>query len=239
MNRSISLSVESNLVKRNPNAIALLSILSLLPAGTTKQNLLRWWALDSALKTSMIHSALATLSKAALLVQNKQENSDSPVLFVVPVVQSFMQHGWIEKNVRKQIQSSCSQYVLDHACRYDDPTFSAKSKALAAEDANIQSILFGSPDTILSDRIVEALTAFSWHRADTKPDLEIANHAVDAAKASGVKRYIASAVWCLGWTYRQLDDYHSSYDHLQEAYLLSDDFYWRSRVATAPLSMWN
>ena len=38
------------------------------------------------------------------------------------------------------------------------------------------------------------------------PDLEIANHAVKAAKASAVKRHIASAVWCLGWTYRQLGD---------------------------------
>jgi hypothetical protein len=223
MNRSISLSVESDLVKRNPNAITLLAILSLLPAGTTKQNL-RWWALDSALKTSMIPSAIATLSKAALLVENKRENSDSPVLFVVPVVQSFMQqHGRIEEKIRKQIQSSCCQYVLDHACRYDDPTFPDKSKALAAEDTNIQSILFGSPHTIPSDRTMEALIAFSWHRCDTKPDLEIANHAVKAAKASGVKRYIASAVWCLGRTYRQLGDHHSSYNHLQEAHLLSND----------------
>jgi hypothetical protein len=70
MNRSISLSVESDLVKRNPNAVTLLFILLLLPAGTTKQNL-HWWAPDSAIQTSMIPSAIATLSKAALLVQNK------------------------------------------------------------------------------------------------------------------------------------------------------------------------
>jgi hypothetical protein len=172
----------------------------------------------------MILSAIATLSKAALLVHNKRENSDSPVLFVVPVVQSFMQqHGRIEEKVRKQIQLSCCEYVLDHACRFDDATFPEKSKALAAEDTNIQSILFGSSHTILSDRTIEALIAFSWHRCDTKPDLEIANHAVKAAKASVVKRYLVSAIWCLGWTYRQLGDYHSSYNHLQEAYLLSSD----------------
>jgi tetratricopeptide (TPR) repeat protein len=221
MNRSISLSVESDLVKRNPNAIALLSILSLLPAGTTKENL-GWWAPGSAIQTSMIPSAIATLSRAALLVHNKRENSDSPVLFVVPVVQSFMQqHGRIEEKVRKQMQSSCCEYVLDHACRFDHPTFPENSKALAAEDTNIQSILFGSSHTILSDRTIEALIAFSWHRADTKPDLEIAKHAMKVAKASDVKRYVVSAIWCLGWTYRQLGDHHSSYKHLQEAYLLS------------------
>jgi tetratricopeptide (TPR) repeat protein len=223
MNRSISLSVESDLVKRNPNAIALLSLLSLLPAGTTKQNL-HWWAPDSALQTSMIPSAIATLSKAALLVEDKRENPDSRVLLVVPVVQSFMQQrGRIKEKIRKQILSSCCEYVLDHACRYDDPTFSAKSKALAAEDTNIQSIFFSSPHTILSDKTIEALIAFSWHRCDTKPDVEIANHAVKAAKTSGVKRHLASAIWCLGWTYRQLGDDRTSYDHLQEAYLLSNE----------------
>jgi len=223
MNRSISLSVESDLVKQNPNAITLLAILSLLPAGTTKQNL-RWWAQDSGLKTAMIPSAIATLSKAALLVENKQQNSDCPILFVVPVVQSFMQqHGRIEEKIRKQIQLSCCQYVLDHACRYADPGFPVNSKALAAEDPNIQSIFFGPSDTLPSDRTIEALIAFSWYRSDTKPDLEITNHAVKSAKTSGVKRHIASAVWCLGWTYRQLGDHRPSYDHLYAAYQLSND----------------
>ena len=46
MNRSLRLSVESDLVKRNPNAILLLAILSLLPAGTTKENM-RWWLQSS------------------------------------------------------------------------------------------------------------------------------------------------------------------------------------------------
>ena len=222
MNRSISLSVDGDLVRQNPNAMALLAILSLLPAGTTKQNL-RWWALGSGLKSSMVPSAIATLSKAALLVENKRENSDSPVLFVVPVVQSFMRHGRIEEKIRKQIQSSCCQFVLDHACRYDDPTFSDKSKALAAEDTNIQSILVSAPHTIPTERTIQALIGFSWHRCDTMPDLEIANHAVKVAKASAVKKYVASAVWCLGWTYRQLGDVRSSYNHVQEAYLLSNE----------------
>jgi hypothetical protein len=146
MNRSIRLSVESDLVKRNPNAILLLAILSLLPAGTTKENL-HWWAPE--IKMSMIPSAIATLSQAALLVENRRENSASPVLFVVPVVQSFMQQqNRISQEVRKQVHLLCCEYVLTHACRLDDPTFTDKSKALAAEDTNIQSILFGSPPSL-------------------------------------------------------------------------------------------
>ena len=220
MNRSISLSVDSEFVKQNPDALLLLAILSLLPAGTTTENL-RWWA--SSVK--VIPSAIATLSDAGLLVENTRENSSSPVLFVIPVVQSFMQQqqGRIAEEIRKQVHSSCCEYVLAHACRSDDPTFPKNSKALAAEDTNIQSILFSSPLpqlTVPSDRTIEAFIAFSWHRADTKPTLDIVDHAVTAARASGNGRHIASAVWCLGRTYAQLGDYHSSYDHLQEAYRL-------------------
>jgi len=221
MNRSIRLSVESDLVRRNPNAVTLLAILSLLPAGTTKENL-RWWAPE--LKTSMIPSAMATLSQAALLVENKRENSVSPVLFVVPVVQSFMQQqDRIAEKIRKQIRSSCCQYILAHACRFDDLTFPKKSKSIAAEDTNIQSILFSSPTsphTVPSDRTMEALISFGWHRCDTKPNLEIASSVMTAAKHSGVERYIASAVWCLGKTYNRLGDHLTSYEHLQEAYQL-------------------
>ena len=221
MNRSISLFIESNLVKRNPDATSLLAILSLLPAGTTKENL-RWWA--PALKTSMIPSAIANLSQAALLVENKRENSASPILFVVPVVQSFMQqHGRIANKVRKQVHSLCCEYVLTHACRFDDPIFPKNSKTLAVEETNIQSILFSSllsQLTVPSERTIEGLIAFSWYRSDTKSNLESAKHAVMAAKASEIERYIASALWCLGMTYNRLSDFQPAYDHLQEAYQL-------------------
>ena len=221
MNRSIGLSVESDLVQRNPNATLLLAILSLLPAGTTKENL-HWWAPE--LKTSMILTAIATLSQAALLVENRRQNSASPVLFVVPVVQSFMQQqNRIAQEVRKQIHLSCCEYVLAHACRHEDQTFTDNSKALAAEDTNIQSMLFGSlPSqlTVPSHRTMEALIAFNWYRSDTKPNLEIADHTVRAAKASGVQRFIASAVWCLGLTHFRLGKFDISYNHIQEAYQL-------------------
>ena len=219
MNRSIGLSVDSHLMRQNPQAFLLLKILSFLPAGTTKANL-RWWL--PVLDASMIPSAIATLSQAALLVENKQQDSGSPVLSVLPVVQLFMQqHGRIEEEIRNNIQSTCCQYVLDHACSSDDPTFPAKTKMLAAEDINIQAILCGSPTMqhiMFSDRTIEALIAFSWYRCYTKPNLEIANHAVMVAKASAIRKFIASAVWCLGRTYFLLSEFHPACNHLQEAY---------------------
>ena len=74
---------------------------------------------------------------------------------------------------------------------------------------------------------MDALIVFNWYRpyrCHTKPNLEIADNAVMATKASGVQRYIASAVWCLGMTYFRLGEYSTSYDHTQEAYQLFNTF---------------
>ena len=218
MNRSISLSVDSNLMKLNPQALLLLNILSCLPAGTTKANL-RWWV--PALHPSMVPSAIAILSKTGLLVENQRQDSDSPVLSVLPVVQSFMQQrGRIGEEIRQNIQLSCSQYVLDH-CRQNRVS---KLKALAAEDVNIQGILFSSPTAQhrnMSDIVIDALIVFSWYRCDNaKPNVEIAKHAVSMAKAFGDKTHIASSLWCLGSTYRYLGEFYAGYDHVKEAYQL-------------------
>ena len=220
MNRSISLSVDSNLMKQNPQALLLLNVLSCLPAGTSKSTL-RWWV--QALHSSMVPSAIATLFKTGLLVENRRQDSDSPVLFVLPVVQSFMQqHGRIGKDIQQNVQLSCSQYVLDHHKSIPALLVSeSERKALAAEDVNIQAILCSSPTTQeLSDKAIEALISFSWYRCDAKPNLEVAKHAVSMARAFGNKTYIASSLWCLGDTYGYLGEFYASYDNLQEAYQL-------------------
>ena len=41
-----------------------------------------------------------------------------------------------------------------------------------------------------------------------------------AANASGIEKYKALAVWCLGKTYDRIGEHRQSYDHLQEAYRL-------------------
>ena len=117
----MGLSVESDYVKQNPNAILLLAILSLLPAGTTKENL-QWWAPE--LKMSIILTAIDALSHAALLVVNRRENSASPVYFMDHVVRSYMQHqNRIPQEDRKQVHLLCCEYVLVHEdYPFDHPT---------------------------------------------------------------------------------------------------------------------
>ena len=116
----------------------------------------------------------------------------------------MQQHNQIEEDLRAQ---TFCQYVLDNACRYDDPRFRVNAKDLAAEDTNIQSILFSRFD--LSEKTIEAFIALSQHYCDTTPNPEITSRTVVTVKVFGVEKSIASAVWwCLlvGRTYNNLDN---------------------------------
>jgi len=214
MNKSISLSVDSKLVKSNPDALELLAILSLLPAGTTVERLVHW-----APNLKSISRAITTLSRAALL-QTPTLDGDhtSQTLFVLPVIQSFMLHrNRIPEHIRQALQLAFCKYVLDHACRYRDSTFKANAEALAREDVNIQSILVGATNHLGSDdQLVRALLAFSWYRRDTKPLIAVAEHTLNVARANGNKQYIAEALLCLGSSYSEINNYIEAKRVLEE-----------------------
>jgi len=212
MNKSISLSVDSKLVKSNPDALELLVILSLLPAGTTVERLVRW-----APNLKSISGAITILSRAALL-QTATWDGDH-TLFVLPVIQSFMLHrNRIPEHIRQALQSAFCKYVLDHACRYRDPTFKANAEAFAREDVNIQSILVGPTEHLGSDdRLVRALLAFSWYRRDTKPLVAVAEHTLNVAKANGNEQYIAEALLCLGSSYAEVNNFDKAKGLLEES----------------------
>jgi len=65
---------------------------------------------------------------------------------------------------------------------------------------------------------METLIAFCWHRCDTKPIIGIVEDLVKIAEASGIKKYIAIAVWCLGKSHHQIASYCLAYEHLRKAY---------------------
>jgi len=215
MNKSIGLSVDSPLVTKDPDALDLLATLSMLPAGTTRKRL-EYWA-PNVKNTSR---AIATLSKAALLQTTNQD--DDLMLFVLPVIQSFMLHrNRIPEHVQRVVRMAFCRYVLDHSCRYRDPTFKANAMELAKEDTNIQSILAGDIEqTGSDDQLVQALLAFSWYRRDTKPLIPVVQHTLNLAKANGKIRYIAEALLCLGSSYSEVDNFGKAEVVLEECSLL-------------------
>ena len=223
MNKSISLSVDSNFVKSNPDAIDLLAILSLLPAGTTRERLVYW-----APNLRSISGAINTLSRAAL-VQTVTRDGDhtSQTLSVLPVIQSFMLHrNRIPEHIQQAVRSAFCTYILDHACRYRDSKFKANAEALTGEDVNIQSILVSATDyTGSDDKLVQALLAFSWYRRDTKPLIAFAEHTLKVAKANGNELCIAEALLCLGSSYLLVTNFVKAKAVLEESsqLLAADD----------------
>ena len=214
MNRSICLSVNRNLMNRTLKPASSIFSLSYQQEQRMQPSAGGIPALDPSLVPS--ESAIATLFKTGLLFENRRQDSDSPILFVLPVVQSFMQqHGRIGKEIWQNIQSPCSQYILDHVRRENNPALS-KLNALAAEDVNI---LCSSPTTqdsdMLSCNAIDTLIAFSWYRCeDAKLHLEIAKHSVSMAKTFGNKTCIASSLWYLGTTYGFLGEVYAAHDYL-------------------------
>ncbi|KAJ3514814.1 hypothetical protein NLJ89_g2144 [Agrocybe chaxingu] len=211
MNRSIALSVDSPLVRRNADALVLLKTLSLLPAGTTRAQL--GWLLPTLKSPS---SAIATLSRTALLMSAEE---DDQKLFVLPVVQSYM-NSRMSDDVRQRARRAFCEYILQHNSRVRDPNFKRDAAALAQEDINIQSALFGwTPAKNEEDlkKIVQALLSFTWFRHDTRPDTKLAVHAVHIARLSGNGFLIADALFALGSIEGRLSQFASALDHLQEA----------------------
>ncbi|KAJ3515486.1 hypothetical protein NLJ89_g1717 [Agrocybe chaxingu] len=222
MNTSISLSVDSNLIKQGPDAHTLLAILSMLPAGTSKDNL-KWWA--PTLKSRL--GAISTLSKAALLMSSQKEEK-SVRLVILPVVQSYMHRtNRVSDDIRQQVRHACCKLVLEHATRSGQPEFQEKSAILAAEERNIQSLLFPSHDSnnspvnqswisLTGEEALRALIAFSWYRNDTMPSMEIATHTLEICQSATAKD-IAEATFCLGSTCHRLNLFALAKKYLQAA----------------------
>ena len=137
---------------------------------------------------NMITSAVATLSDAASLV--KQQNSDSPLLFVIPVVQSFMQkHGRITDELRHQVELSCCQYVMNHACRFHGFTFSINSNRLNQIPS---SLPIGSPKKCIT--FWESVRALQYMGHENLRQGDYQN-AYDAYEAAGEQYHGTVDTW--------------------------------------------
>ena len=218
MNRSISLSVNRNFVQQNPDAVLLLATLSLLPAGTTRENL-RWWAQN----VKSASSAIATLSDAGLLLMNSEGSASlSTSLFLLPVVQSFMTvtHR-ISESVRRSVQSGCCQYITTHVVMDSGILTSHDKVAMRVEDTNIRSILlvsFPENPLIPPGQVVEALLHFCGYCDFVRPSIEIATCALAIARSLGDQGLIAQALYASGVTLGKLDQMELAEQSFAESY---------------------
>ncbi|KAJ7596083.1 hypothetical protein C8J56DRAFT_395099 [Mycena floridula] len=183
---SISMSLNSSLVSDELNAKMLLDIIAFLPAGTTFENLQRWWASD--LKN--LDGALRSLLEASLL--ERQETN----YFVLPVIRSYiLESSRLSDDIHRSIVKAACSFLKHH----DDtmpgsPVFKEHMVARTIEEINFQSILLETTES--SSDVLGALLILAWHQYQTRPRTEVIEHAVMLANKGGDPKLIGDVFHC-------------------------------------------
>ncbi|KAF8208373.1 hypothetical protein K438DRAFT_1713222 [Mycena galopus ATCC 62051] len=212
MDRTISMSMNRAIMKKNPTAFILLAIASMLPAGTSGDNLQRWTSLAS------LRTDVATLRTAALIEQDSGNSFATSRFFVRPTIQAYMsRQDRIPATVRQQVHDACYKFVLAHKSTPDDANFKRDLAALRKEETNIQGLLMQIDAQDLHPQALDALLAFSLYQLKTKPSTVVAQYALEVALAAKDNFRIAEAYECLGKIALILDRYEEVCEHFEEA----------------------
>ena len=242
MDHSIELSLQ--FVANSPNAIILLQVLSMLPAGLEHSHLDYWFP-------SWQPEAVDALRDAALVLVIAKNNGtvQEHRLFVLPVVQSYMnQHNRIPDDIRQGIYATTYRFMDLHKSPVigpNDPEFKRDIAAIGAQVINIQALLteiihdegtrgqLQSPSvsslqatkrplyesvkpTIQPERL-DALLTFAWYQRWTKPHILTAEYAMRLAKSANDTQRTAEAVFCLGSILEEQTQYKEGGARFDEA----------------------
>ncbi|KAJ7936152.1 hypothetical protein B0H13DRAFT_2177251 [Mycena leptocephala] len=212
MDRTISMSVNREVVASNSEASTLLAILSMLPAGTTGSNLSRW-----APRLSSPIAAIEILRTAALVEQGDGDFETSRI-FVRPTIQAYMaRQDRIPEDIREQVHDTCYRYVLAHKSVPDDAKFKGDLVAFGREQTNIQGLLMQIHVRSLPRLALDALITFSLYQLYTKPSTVVISHALEVASEAQDLCRLAEAHHCLGKIFHRLDRYEEARQHFEEA----------------------
>ncbi|KAK7013096.1 hypothetical protein R3P38DRAFT_3278317 [Favolaschia claudopus] len=228
MDETIRVSMERGVVRSNPDAMTVLAVLSMLPAGTTGGNL-RWWAPSVASP----FAAVQTLRAAALVEQGDGPFASARV-FVRPTIQSYMsQQNRISVEIRDQVHDACYAFVLRHKSIPDERKFKADLDALALEESNIQGLLMDVEFPGLRPNALDALIAFGFFQSWYKASSVMALHALKVAQAAhadtdpvhvpdiaAATRRLAQAHQCLAACYSTLSQFAKACKHFDKASIL-------------------
>ncbi|KAJ7583888.1 hypothetical protein C8J56DRAFT_830015, partial [Mycena floridula] len=168
---SICMSLESSLVKDEPNASWLLNIIAMLPSGVTLDTLRQYWAPN----LQNPDSALQSLLEASLLERQ------STTYFVIPVIRSYLLNSsHLPNDVHNLMVAAACNFLLQHkAVTPGQLSFINDMKVRASEEINLQAILLNTSES--SSEIIQALETLAWHQFRVRPRLEVIEHAVKLA----------------------------------------------------------
>ncbi|KAJ7581583.1 hypothetical protein C8J56DRAFT_248479 [Mycena floridula] len=203
---SISLSLDSLLIKGDPNAYELLSRISMLPSGTTFQALQSLWAPD----IQNLQSPLQVLLDASLL-----EHSTARY-FVLPVICSHVldpQH--LPSKVQDSMVDAACRFLEHHKSDLGEPKYRYDMATRSLEEINLQSIFL---DTASSEpHFIQALLTLAWHQFRIRPRTEVIQHAVKLLSNVTDQKLIGDVVNCYARTLSNLSCWKESLDQFNLA----------------------
>ncbi|KAJ7596133.1 hypothetical protein C8J56DRAFT_1160376 [Mycena floridula] len=204
---SISLSLDSVPIKREPNAYELLCRISMLPAGTTFQALQTLWASNF----QNLQSPLQALMDTSLLEYS------TGTYFVLPVIRSHVLDP-------QYLPTSVQDAMVDIACRFlqthnvtqpGEPSYKTDKEARSIEEINLQSILL---DTTSSEpHFIQALLTLAWHQYQIRPRAEIIQHTVKLMSNVTSQKLIGDVSHCYAWILYRLNCWRESLDQFNLA----------------------
>ncbi|KAJ7592513.1 P-loop containing nucleoside triphosphate hydrolase protein, partial [Mycena floridula] len=197
---SIKMSVQGDPMKREPDALNLLAIVAMPPAGASFGSLRGTWATE----IPILGGPLAALLDTALLEQRDTK------FHVHPLIASYVLDP-------SRIPESLRSSMLDAACRFlahhrsynlGETSYKADLAARSSEEINLQAILLeaSTPD----HATIEALLILSWHQYRTRSRTEVIQHAVSLARECPDSQLYAETLRCYGVILWNLDRYEES-----------------------------
>ncbi|KAG8992658.1 hypothetical protein FRB94_011408 [Tulasnella sp. JGI-2019a] len=188
VNISIQLSIESNRMKSVPDALTLLSVIAMLPAGA-----------NISLLPSLVPSIPNLVSsknalRAATLVHT--DNSSQILQLLSPIRSYVLKHHPPSDDIKREVYSAYLRFVSKHNSKLGSPDFPKDAAILTAEETNLEAIL---PDTIRagSPAALKTAIAFSWYQAWTRPRLDVIRSVVEFCREEPSGDILASSLHCL------------------------------------------
>ncbi|KAG8884592.1 hypothetical protein FRB97_003889 [Tulasnella sp. 331] len=212
VNISIQLSIDSNLMKSVPEALTLLSLLAMLPAGASME-LLPSLALD----IPNLVLAQVTLSEATL---GYIDSGKQAMRLLSPVRSYVLKHQPASDSIKHTVYGAYAQFIANHNAEFGSPDFPEDARVLAAEETNLEAIL---PPSIQSGSrsAIEAAIDFSRYQRSTRPRLEVITCVVEVCRRNANLEPLARSLFILG----EVEYFLGHYDEAQTAYQQASSAY--------------
>ncbi|KAG8876040.1 hypothetical protein FRB97_004506 [Tulasnella sp. 331] len=208
VNMSIRLSIESNLMKSVPEALTLLSLVAMLPAGANIE-LLPTLARD----IPNLGLAQATLSEAALA---RVDGGTQTIQLLSPIRSYVLKHHPASDRTKQTVYDAYVQFVTEHNAVYGSARFLSDARALATEETNLEAILLLSIQSG-SHSAIDAAIDFSQYQLLTRPRLEVITCVVDVCRQNESLDLLARSLETSGGISRLLAHYGTAQASYEEA----------------------